>query len=225
MPGAVPAGHHQPALRPPEHPRDRPQVLDRVGLLARRRSAADVELGDLVDRGDRAEEVDEARVVVDERAVRAVARWRRARPSSSTNSASGSPSCRRRRHDDSSVAASSVSRLRRASAGWAYLAATISPCSVTRIARSTEPGGWARIACVGRAAAASDRAAATVEQPQPHAGGCGRVDESALRREQVPLRRQVAAVLVRVGVADHHLLALAAASRRAGGTPGGRAAR
>ena len=36
--------------------------------------------------------------------------------------------------------------VRRAAAGVEYLAATISPCSVSRSAPRTEPGGWARIA-------------------------------------------------------------------------------
>ena len=58
-PDAVPARQDEPALGPAEHPRDRPQVLDPVGLLARRRPAADVERGDLADRRDLPEELDE----------------------------------------------------------------------------------------------------------------------------------------------------------------------
>ena len=59
---------------------------------------------------------------------------------------------------------------------------------------------------VGGAAAAAHRAAAAVEQPQPHAVALERRDERDLRLEQLPARGQVPAVLVAVAVAQHHLL-------------------
>ena len=105
----------------------------------------------------------------------------------------------------SSVAASAGSRLRRASPGRPYLNAIVSPCSVMR----RRPGGCARRLGqdrrVGRPAAAAGRAAAAVEDRQldvalaratAASSDCARVDR--------PLRGQVAAVLGRVGVADHH---------------------
>ena len=59
MPKPYQPGQHQPALAPAEHPRDRAQVLDPRRRRARRRPAADLELGDLGDRRRRAEVVDE----------------------------------------------------------------------------------------------------------------------------------------------------------------------
>ena len=58
-------------------------------------------------------------------------------------------------------------------------------------------------------AAASDRAATAVEQPQSDTGvgGCG--DQGDLGVVESPVRRQVATVLVRVGVSQHDFLDLA----------------
>ena len=64
---------------------------------------------------------------------------------------------------------------------------------------------------VARPAAAADRAAAAVEQAQLHAVRRRRVDQRALGAIERPVRRQVAAVLVAVGIAEHHLLPVGAA--------------
>ena len=56
-----------------------------------------------------------------------------------------------------------------------------------------------------RAAAPSRRAAAAVEDRQLDAPGRGDPRQLLLGAVDLPLRRQVAAVLARVGVADHHL--------------------
>ena len=66
---AVPAGQHHPRLRPAEHPGDRAQILDPVGLGAARRAAADLQAGDLGDRGHLAEEGAEAFRAIDEVAI------------------------------------------------------------------------------------------------------------------------------------------------------------
>ena len=66
---AVPAGQHQPALRPAEHPGDGAQVLDARRGLARGRPAADVELGDLADHRRFPEVALEARRLVDQVAI------------------------------------------------------------------------------------------------------------------------------------------------------------
>ena len=63
---------------------------------------------------------------------------------------------------------------------------------------------------VARAAAAADGAAATVEEPQPDSGLARRLDQIELGAVQRPVGGEVAAVLVRVGVAEHHFLAVAA---------------
>ena len=63
---------------------------------------------------------------------------------------------------------------------------------------------------VGGAAAARDRAAAAVEELHRHAVGVGLRGQRELRDVERPGRREVAAVLGRVRVADHDLLAHAA---------------
>ena len=131
--------------------------------------AADVELGDLVDRRRGAEPVDEARRLVDELAVDAPAGGgqlveevvvRRPRVVTETFDVNEGGL-------DASRPAS-LRGLRRAWSGSAYFAATTSPCSVIRNDPSTRLGlGEDRL--VARTAAAADGAAATVEQPQAHA--------------------------------------------------------
>ena len=66
---AVPARQHHPALRPAEHPGDGAQILDALLLGARRRTAADVEGGDLLQHGGFAEVGVEALGLVDQRAI------------------------------------------------------------------------------------------------------------------------------------------------------------
>src|SRR6185437_5915472 len=66
--GAVPGREQDPVLRPREHPRDRPQVLEPATRAARRRARPDRQLAELVERRDLVEEAHE-RLVVDERAV------------------------------------------------------------------------------------------------------------------------------------------------------------
>ena len=63
---------------------------------------------------------------------------------------------------------------------------------------------------MGGAAAAPDRAAAAVEQPQPHAVPGGHVTQRPLRLVDRPLAGGDAGLLVGVRVAEHHLLQVAA---------------
>ena len=64
---------------------------------------------------------------------------------------------------------------------------------------------------IARPAAAADRAAAAVEQPQPDAVTLEHLDQPDLGLVQLPARGEKAAVLVAVGIAEHHLLHGAAA--------------
>ena len=66
----VPAWQHEATLTPAEYPRNRPQVFDLLRRLARRRAAADVELGDFRDRRRGAEIRQKLRRFVDQRPVR-----------------------------------------------------------------------------------------------------------------------------------------------------------
>ena len=63
---------------------------------------------------------------------------------------------------------------------------------------------------VGRSPAPPDRAAAAVEEGQLDAARRGRRDQRRLRLVEQPGGRQEARFLVRVRVAEHHLLAIAA---------------
>ena len=67
-----------------------------------------------------------------------------------------------------------------------------------------------------RPAAAADGAAAAVEEPQLDAVVAKRVDERELRPIERPVGGQVAAVLVAVGIAEHHFLPAVAARRASG---------
>ena len=67
----------------------------------------------------------------------------------------------------------------------------------------------------GRRAAARHRAAASMEEGDGDALLASDLGEARLRLEQLPVRRQEAAVLVGVGIADHHLLQIALPARRA----------
>src|SRR5690606_23073837 len=64
---------------------------------------------------------------------------------------------------------------------------------------------------VARAAAAPDGTAPPVEEAQPQAVSPEQLDETDFRLVQLPARGDVAAVLVAVGIADHHLLQAAPA--------------
>ena len=181
----------------------RPSML-RVGL-ARGRAAADVEVGDLGDRRGGVEVVDEARRLVDQRPIGAHRGAAPARPSIS-RAGRGAASAAALRSEASTTPAVRVSRLWRASSGSAYLLATTSPCSVMRMRPSTVPAGWA------------SRASKLEPPPRPTApprpwNSCSRrpasrddLDQGARGLVQLPGRGEVAAVLVGVGIADHHLL-------------------
>src|SRR5205823_5501739 len=64
---------------------------------------------------------------------------------------------------------------------------------------------------IARPAAAADRTAAAMEQSQPHAMALEYFDEADLGLVELPARGDETAVLVAVGVAEHHFLHRAAA--------------
>src|SRR5690606_29105125 len=59
---------------------------------------------------------------------------------------------------------------------------------------------------IARTTAAADRAAAAMKQPQPHAVALEHLDEADLGLVELPARGDEAAILVAVGIAEHHLL-------------------
>src|SRR5205085_1591501 len=78
---------------------------------------------------------------------------------------------------------------------------------------------------VARAPAAADRTTAAMEQAQPHAVTLEYFDEADLGLVELPARGDEAAVLVAVGIAEHHFLHRTwRALRRPRGTPRARPA-
>ncbi len=88
-----------------------------------------------------------------------------------------------------------------------------SPCSVSLRRPSTAPGAPPRMARLVGPAAAPDGAAPTVEDGQLHAVPPRRLDQLDLGLVEHPGRGQEAALLVRVRVAEHDLLAIASAGQ------------
>src|SRR6202030_696860 len=64
---------------------------------------------------------------------------------------------------------------------------------------------------IARAAAAPDRAAAAMEQPQTHVMPLEHFNQAELGFVEVPARGDEAAILVAVGIDEHHFLHSAAA--------------
>ena len=207
---SVPARQHQPALSPAEYPGNRPQVFDARRRGSRRRTAADVELGDLGDRRRRAEVFGKLGGLVHERAIGTVGACRevvedreirRCAPAE----ALGVLEARFERRGDQRFQVA-PSELRVGILAGDDLALLGDPKPSGHAARRLRED---RIEA--RPAAAADRAAAAVKEPQLHAVRAAGVDEQHFSAIQRPVGRQVAAVLVAVRVAEHHFLPVAAA--------------
>ena len=205
---AIPARQHQTALRPAEDPRNRAQVLDAVGWLARGRAAADVQLRDLGDHRRFAEVGGEALGFIDQPAVGLERQLRE------------------RVHDRTEGLRFGLlfqveqGRFQRSGSEDFQVAATDFRVRVFRgddfalFGDADLPGnGAGRLredGLIARAAAAADRAAAAVEQAQANlvlAEHLGQLDFGLV---QFPARSQEATVLVAVGVAKHDLVFVAA---------------
>ena len=204
---AVPAGQAGAVLRPRKHPRDRAQVGD-AALTAARRPRADLQPLDHVHRGRGAEVGVEPGIVVHQRAVRGArvggqaaghvapaARARFLRPRAKA----------RPQHRAGGLL--QVAQGQRADAVLAvdHLALLGHPHPpVHGAARRGDDGA------LGLAAAAAHRAAAPMEEHQPHAGLPGQPHQVYLGPLQRPARSQQATVLGAVGIAQHHDLAITA---------------
>ena len=194
--GRQPAAHAEPArhdlagLGPAEHPRDRAQAVEpAVRVRAAGGARSEVQLAEQLDRGRGA--------VVGGRGLGRrpgpVARARRPRRSASIDSVprrSASPpacagACAARSPRAPRPASAPGSRVR--GSGSRYLSEITSPCSVSLISPSSVRGGWARIASWVGPAAAADRAAAAVEQPQPDAVAPADVAQAPLGAMDLPL--------------------------------------
>src|SRR5262249_18630011 len=183
------------------------QVVDARGFLSRRRPAADVEVGDLADHRRFPEIALEPVGLVDEVAIGAVGDTRELFHRREILRARCRVGLQRRfqrgggqRFD---VAPSDLrARIFRRN----YLAL------LGDADRSLHGAARLRQDClVARPAAAADGAAAAVEQAKSHAVPAKHLDQRDLRLVQLPPRRQETAILVAVGVTEHHLLQVAAA--------------
>ena len=163
----------------------------------------------------RAPVVEEAGRVVDQRAVGGRGR---AGPWLSISARHGGGYLRRRssarrpgaRRSRSARGGGGRGRGRRSARRW------ISPCSVTRKRPPHRAGRLGADGAAGRPAAARHAAAAPVEEREARRRASpADAGDRFLRPVERPVGREVAAVLVAVGVADHHHL-LAAARRQVG---------
>ena len=126
------------------------------------------------------------------------------------SSTSGGSSEVRCSTEASSTAASAPSRFRRPRPGQGVLVGD-DLALLGDLDRAVEAAVGLRHDRLGRrTAAATDRAAAAVEQPQHHAVLAGDVAQRALGAVDLPLRGGDAGVLGGVGVAEHDLLHVAA---------------
>ena len=192
---AEPAGQHEPALRPGEHPRNCAQVLDRRRLLARGGARADVEGRDLGDDGRGPEVALEAFGLVDEAAIGGVgARRQFLHRLEKRGVGRGAFVLQQRRFERRGgqrleVAPADVGIGIFARNDLALLGDADLP--LHRAARLGED----RV--VARAAAAPDRAAAAVEEADAYAVPAEDFDEADLGLVEFPARGDEAAVLVR----------------------------
>ena len=203
---AEPAGQAVPALRPAEHPGDRPQVLDAVAGLPLRGPRADAQVRDQVDRRGLVEVADEAGVVVDELPIRAVAflgggrhgpRPFLARPLLRVGRVAQAGA----QHRVDRLLEVAVRDLRVGVAREGDLALLRQPQPAVQ-----RPGRLGHDRAAGGAAAAPDGAAPAVEQGQGHAGLPAGLGQRLLRAVELPVGGDEAAVLVAVRIPQHDLL-------------------
>ena len=212
---AVPAGQGHPALRPGEDPRDRPQVGEPRGGAAPGGAAADVEPLDLVERRRRAQVAHEGPGagglgrVVHEAAVGPLRERRQLvqglLPGAATRGAARGPTAAGHEHgvDELLEVAPREGGVRVAVRD--RLALLREPqASPHRLRRLGEDRA------VRRAAAATHRSAPAVEEGERDPLRPADRGERALRAVQLPVRGEVAAVLVGVAVPHHDRLRPAA---------------
>ena len=181
------------------------KILDRLRLLARGGPRADVERRDLGDDGRGPEILHEALGLVDEAAIGLVGGW--------SDSASivleiggigrgdlllQQARLQRRRDQRLEVAAADLAVRIFARDDLALFGDADLPLHGA--------AGLGEDRVVARAAAAPDRAAAAVEQADAHAVVAEHLDQADLGLVELPARGDEAAVLVGIGIAEHHLL-------------------
>ena len=208
---AAPARQADAALAPGESPGDGAQVFDGAGGLARGRARADVELGDLAQGGGGEEPVGKAGGVVDDAAVGGEGGFAERGGCLQEGLRCGAGGVQQR-----GLQRGGHQRLQVAPAdlGMGVLGAD----DLALLGQADLPAHGARRlrqdGLVAGPAAAADRAAAAVEQPQPDAMAGLELIEQAHQRDlgavQLPVAGEEAAVLVAVAVAEHDVLLAAA---------------
>ncbi len=201
---AEPAGQHQPALRPREHPGNRAQILDRLRFLARGGARADVEARDLGDDGRGPEIAHEAIGFVDKAAIGLVGGKRQFLHGLQKSWVGRGAlvlqqrGFERRRGERLQIASPDLGV--RVFARYDLTLFGDADLPLHRAARLRQD----RV--VAWTAAAPDRAAAPMEEADAHAMLAEDFDQADLRLVKLPARGDEAAVLVRIGIAEHHLL-------------------
>ena len=202
---AIPARQHDARLRPAEHPGDGAQILDPAAFLAAGRARSDLEPGNFLNRRQLAEEIPEPVGAVDQVAIGGEGAVRQLihRPGKARG-----------------IALRNAFRFQTGEQGRAGRRFQIGHGDVARaefggdhfaLFRDADTALHAALGLgldrgKGRAAAAPDRTAPTVEQLHRRAG----LRKDRLQRlaclVEAPGRGDVAAILVAVGIADHHFL-------------------
>ena len=203
-PQAEPSRKIEPALHPGEYPGYGAQVGHALRGAAVRGTGAELEIADLVDRRRLAPEDEELRIVVHQRLVSGKAgrahllhrlaplRHRRAGPVRRVNP----------QHDAiGHLLEDAVGQVGIVVPGRQHL-----PLLGDANASVPQSGGLCEDRLGGRSSAASDAAAAPVKQGQPNTARTANGIDRLLRLLERPGCRRVAAILVAVGVAEHHEL-------------------
>ena len=215
---AVPRGQVHAALGPGEDPGNRPQVFDAGSGPAARGPAAQVQEGDLVD-GSGGVEIGNEGSALDERAIgrRGGGRDRGHEPvpRGRARGVGGLPGQARHEHGVDEllqVALREVAARVAVGDGLALLGEAEAP--------GHRFSGLGQDGAVGGPSAAAHGPAAAVEEQQSHVVAPAHLRERALRAVELPVRGDVAGVLVGIAVADHHRLAAADAARGGPRRPG-----
>ncbi len=206
-PQSVPARKNEAALHPGKDPRDRAEVLDRFGRLAKRRTRSELQPANLLDRRGRAPELDELGVLVHERVIGVVSQFRHLRHRRAPRLRDPRLLLGRLGTEENAVG----HLLDDAKSEIGIVIAGRKNLALFRHAnlRVVATAGLRQDRLGRRAAAARDAAAASMKKRQPQRAGTADDGNRFLGLEKRPVGGQVAAVLVAVGVTEHHHLVIA----------------
>ena len=205
---AVPAGDDVTVLRPGEHPRNGAQIVQRARAEAPRRARADIEQRDLLERARRLEIVNQ--VGMRDKAGIGGARSAGQRLESVVELALGLQRLLALRFQRmlEHARGEQLHLIERGALIGIFEGDHLALLGDAEAA-ADRAGGLGGDGAAGRRAAARHRAAAAMEEGDGRAHLGADLGQLRLRLGQLPIRGDEAAVLVGIGIADHHLLHVA----------------